>query len=353
MLKKVKSLELNDRKKAILHAIVDAYIDTAEPVGSKAVAEWSGLGLSSATLRNEMAELEEVGLLEKPHTSAGRIPSQEGFRMYVGQLMDNYRMSLEEMQRAHEMMSARLTALEKLIERTSHAMSSLTNYTAVVTTPLVSKAVLKRIELLPMDRENFIVVMVLSGGMIKNRVCRVQGGIPEEALQTLSKLLNEKIAGRTVEEVTLSAILELRRAMGSYEAVVQPVVDYIADTLQELSDAEVFIDGAANLLDLPEYQDVSKAKEMLSFFKNESGMKSLLAPVIRDGGIRVVIGDENKPCEMKDASVVMGNYKIGNRVVGAIGVIGPVRMDYRRVVSHMEYFTKELNRLLFDIFESE
>lgn len=346
-------MDISDRKKAILHAIVDAYIETAEPVGSKAVAEWSGLGLSSATLRNEMAELEEFGLLEKPHTSAGRVPSQAGFRLYVGQLMDNYRMSLEEMRRAHEMMSARLTALEKLIEHTSRAMSSLTNYTAVATTPIVSKAVLKKIELLPMDRENFIVVMVLSGGLIKNRVCRVQGGIPEDVIATFSRMLNEKIAGRTVEEVTLASIMELRRAMGEYEGVVQPVIDFIADTLQEISDAEVFIDGASNLLDFPEYQDVGKAKEMLSFFHDESNVKSLLAPAIRDGGIQIMIGNENKPYEMKDASIVMGNYKIGGRVVGAIGIVGPVRMDYKRVVSHMEYFTQELNKLLFDIFEEE
>lgn len=343
-------MDISERKKKILQAIVDAYIETAEPVGSKNLAARSGLPLSSATFRNEMAELKEYGLLEQPHTSAGSIPSQLGFRTYVDTLMENYRLSLAEMQRMNSLMQRRISELEQFLAQASRAISEMTHYTAVTSTPLADGAKIRRVELLPVDPRSFVLVMVLQSGIIKNKICRTDVPVPGEALARFSALLNERITGIPLELIRLSTILDIQNEMGEYRDIVSPILAYIGETMRELPEPEVMVEGEEKLFDFPEFRDIDAARTMFSFLQDKNELRRLIEPAMRESGVSIRIGSENKPVQMKNSSIVLGNYKVGGRVVGAIGIIGPVRMDYKKVVSQIEYFTSQITKLLEESF---
>jgi heat-inducible transcriptional repressor len=346
-------MDFSDRKKKILCAIIKDYIDTAEPIGSKTISQSYNFGLSSATIRNEMAELEEMGLLEQPHTSAGRVPTQLGYRLFVNTMMEQYKISAREMQNINSMMSNRVSELEQLIEDAGKQISEMMRMPTIAITPKLRGNQIKRFEFISVDNCSFVLVIVTSRGIIKNKVFRSNVPFSREVLSLVGQIINRRFCNLCVEEITLPLILTVQDELSAYDFVLPPILRFVADAIQEIDTAEVFLEGAANFLEQPEYQNTERLKNLLTVLGDKDEVKRMLA--VREDDtekpIKIIIGEENPHIKMQNSSIIIGNYKIGDRTVGAIGVIGPTRMDYSKVSAQLEYFTTSLNRLLSEMFE--
>ncbi len=344
-------MELNDRKQKILQAVIDEYIDTAEPVGSRAISKKNELGLSSATIRNEMADLEEMGYLIQPHTSAGRIPSDVGYRFYVNSLMRRYQMSVEAVEKLQSILTERVSQLEMVIKKASLIASTLTEYTTVVTSPKLNSAVIKKIELVNLGLGNAMIVVITRTGMIKNQTVAID--IDDDTASKLTEILSSRISGLTAEELTLDKI----KAIGDeVEGTVDTktlinILNFVYEAIDSLDQTEVYVNNAKSILSYPEFSDVNKAKEMLTFLENKDNLVKLIGSPKDD--VDVKIGAENEFTELVNSSLVAVNYKIGDKVVGRIGVIGPKRMDYAKVIASLDCISNHVDKILDQLYNSE
>lgn len=334
-------MELTDRKKKILRAVVESYIQTAEPVGSKALAELAGLKVSSATIRNDLADLTEEGYLEQPHTSAGRIPSPKGYRLYVNELMERQRLSLRETEEINQSLRGRMEELDRLLSQAGRAVSSFVNYPAYVATANRTTQTARRFELLPVDEHSCIAVLMMSGSRVKSQLLRLQLKVDADQLPMLVNLLNTHFTGVSVDEMN-------QRLMNVAEQIPPPAflllsqtVSYAADALEEAGRREIITAGANQLLKLPEFRDADKAHDLISFLSDSK--ESL--PLPDDGPMKILIGPENVTDALKDASVVVASYDIGEDMRGLIGVVGPTRMNYAAVAARLTGFAEGLTRL--------
>lgn len=346
-------MELSDRKQRILQAVIDEYIGTAEPVGSRAISKKNELGLSSATIRNEMADLEEMGYLIQPHTSAGRIPSDVGYRFYVNSLMHRYQMSVEAVEKLRQIMAERVNHLEMIIKKASLIASSLTEYTTVVTSPKLNSSRIKKIELINMGFGNVMAVIITGTGIIKNQTVAID--LNDETAQALTDILNSRIAGLTADELTFDRIKDIGDEMQS-RVDIQPkvlinILNFVYEAIDSLDRTEVYVNNAKSILSYPEFSDIGKAREMLTFLEN----KDNLIKLIGNGkeGVDVKIGAENEFEELSDSSLVTVNYKMGDKVVGRIGVIGPKRMDYAKVIASLDCISNHVDRILDELYNTE
>lgn len=336
-------MELTERKKAILRAVVESYIQSAEPVGSKAVAELAGLKVSSATIRNDMADLEEMGYLEQPHTSAGRVPSAKGYRLYVNELMGDYKLSMQETQRINEALTNKMQALDKVIDEAGKVVAQLTTYPSFALTAAPERVTIRRFDLLLVEDKAFITVVMTDTNVVRNKLFRVQSELSEAQLQMLSALLNTGFTGVTLEQ--LGGELEKVSRHTAHETfdLIEMVVTFGGEVLQELAKRPVHTAGIAKLLDHPEYQSLEKAQPLMSLLSdNEDSL--LPATLNGDGGI--VIGPENVAEALKDSSVVMASYDLGDGMKGLIGVVGPTRMDYAKISARLAYVAKGLSQII-------
>lgn len=336
-------MELNERKKKILQAIVDDYIQTAEPVGSSNLLGSHDLGVSSATVRNEMALLEDLGYLDKPHTSAGRIPSYLGYRMYVDELMQEYRLSLQEINQIKRALKQQYLELNKLIGNLSDMMSRLTNYTAMVTTPAANGRQMKSIRLIGIDAYSFVMIVVASDGSVKNQTIRTAKPIDGAVLERLSNYMNNKFADVGIETLTQETLMRERDLIPAETGLLDPVFDFLAGTVEELTDVDVVTAGMTNIFHHPEFNNIDRTKDFLNFLKKDN--KQYLKKVLQSGGEQtdVIIADEDPILKEHDLSLVVSNYSLGGGVKGKLAVIGPTRMDYAKVVSTLDYLTACLN----------
>lgn len=334
-------LELTERKKAILRAVVESYVQSAEPVGSKAVAELAGLKVSSATIRNDMADLEELGYLEQPHTSAGRIPSPKGYRLYVNELMDDYKLSIQETQRINEALRGRMQALDRVIDEAGRVVAQLTQYPSFALAASPERVTIRRFDLLPVEENAFIVVVMTDTNVVRNKLFRGGSELSEAQLQMLSALLNTGFTGITLEQLgdELSKVSR-HTARETYE-LIEMVVGFGAQVLEELAKRPVHTTGIAKLLDHPEYQSLEKAQPLMSLLSDDQAQ--LLPAGVGDG---IVIGPENVAEALKDSSVVMASYDLGDGMKGLIGVVGPTRMDYAKISARLAYVAKGLSQII-------
>lgn len=350
-------MDMNERKKKILHSIISEYIKSAEPIGSRHVAKSLDIGLSSATIRNEMADLEEMGYLEQPHTSAGRIPSDKGYRLYVDSLMNDYELTVNDLTALGGVLEWRLGQLDKIIKRASVILSELTNYTAVLTTPEMKRGAIKTVELVPVDNSSALIILVTNEGVMKHKRVLLPAGVDSEFVHGFSTLLREKLSGLTLDEISAAKISEIRRAMQAHFELLFPVLDFIADIIDDVrAETEVFTSGATNILDYPEFSDVRLAKEFLEFLNDKNAVAEILNTAETDegakknGGITVRIGKENTLDIMQKSSVITANYYVGDQVMGKLGIIGPTRMDYPRTIAKIKKISAMLNRLLYELY---
>ena len=318
---------LSDRKLKILHAIIQNYLETGEPVGSRTISKYTDLNLSSATIRNEMADLEEMGYIMQPHTSAGRIPSDKGYRLYVDMLMEEKEQELSEMQ---EQMLDKADKMDQLLRQAAKVLANSTNYATMVSTPMNNENKLKFIQLSMVDDEQIIAVIVLGGNVIKNKIIDIEEPISNENLLKLNMLLNTTLNGMSIDEINLGLIARLKEQAGIHSEVVGNVLDAVADVIQVDDDMQIYTSGATNIFKYPELSDNQSAQEIISAFEEKQQLSELVTQTLSqedNTGIQVYIGDETPVKTMKDCSVVTATYELGDGMKGTIGIIGPKRMD--------------------------
>jgi len=337
-------MELTERKKKILRAIVEQYIRTAEPVCSKAVCELPELKVSSATVRNEMAYLTEMGYLEQPHTSAGRIPSPAGYRLYIDELMQDYRITGEEAQSMTAAFDEKMRQFDNVIAQASKIVSKMTNLPAYAVTQRSRRCTIKKFEVLSAGEGSFILLLMTDQDVVKNKLLRLPVLCGEGELKLLSAVLNASATGLTVEELTPDLLDRISRSVGPAEPLVPVILEYTGQLLREQEQGEVFLSGQTRLLGQPEFRDPAKAQELLTQLDEEmiSGLPAAIQP---DSKMKILVGPENVARELKDTSVVMTRFDIGDGMQGMIGVVGPTRMDYAQITARLSYFTESLSRM--------
>ena len=338
--------ELDERKQKILHAIIQNYLETGEPVGSRTISKYADLGLSSATIRNEMSDLEEMGYIIQPHTSAGRIPSDMGYRFYVDQLMKEKEQEVTEMK---ELMIQRQDKMELVLKQMAKVLAANTNYATMITSPQYHRTKLKFIQLSVISEDQLLAVVVAEGNVVKNKGIPISHGLDNETILKLNILLNTSLNGLTMEEINLSTIAKLKEQAGIHSEVINSVLDAVAEAIQMDDDLEVYTSGTTNIFKYPELADSTKASALISAFEDKQQLASLMEDM-KDGedtGIQVYIGNETPGQTMKDCSVVTTTYELGEGMRGTIGIVGPKRMDYEKVVDNLKTLTNQLD-LIFN-----
>lgn len=337
-------MELTERKKKVLRSVVDLYIRTAEPVGSKAITELPDMNYSSATIRNEMADLTTMGYLEQPHTSAGRVPSAAGYRMYVDELMMDYRLSVDETKSINNAIEEKMNQVDKLVERVAKLVSQATNLPAISAAARQGNATVLQYNLIRSGTGSFILVLTLPGDQVVNKLIKLPVAIADSDLSLLSALLNTAMTEITAEEFTAEKMDKVMRSAGAAASLVPVIVDFTVETLKKQSSTNMAIAGQARLLGLPEYRDVDKAQRVLSSI-DEDALSNLPAVMEGANGTKVIVGPENIADELKDTSVVVTKFDIGDGMQGMIGVVGPTRMDYAKVTARLSYFAESLSKM--------
>ena len=337
-------MELTERKKKVLRSVVDLYIRTAEPVGSKAITELPDMKYSSTTIRNEMAELTTMGYLEQPHTSAGRIPSAAGYRLYVDELMSDYRLSIDETRSISTAIEEKMQRVDKMVEKVAKLVSQATDLPAISVASRHGSATVKRFDLILAGQGSVILVVMLSSDEVVNKLIKLPVSVAETDTKLLGAVLNAAMTGLTADEFTAELLEKVMAAAGVAAALVPVIVDFTTDILRRSGSTNMAIAGHSRLLGLPEYRDVDKAQKVLSSI-DEDALSNLPAVMMNEHGTKVLVGPENVAQELKDTSVVMTKFDIGDGMQGMIGVVGPTRMDYAKVTARLSYFAESLSKL--------
>ena len=337
-------MELTERKKKVLRAIVDLYIRTAEPVGSKAIAEMPDMNYSSATIRNEMADLLAMGYLEQPHTSAGRVPSAAGYRLYVDELMADYRLSMDETRSINDAIEEKMQRVDKMVEKVAKLVSQATDLPAISVASRRGGATVKRFELILAGSGSFILVVMLSTDEVVNKLIKLPVNVEDGDLKLLSAVLNATMTGLSPEEFTPALMERVMSSAGNAATLVPVIVEFTTDTLRRQESTNMAVAGHVRLLDQPEYRNIDRAQKVLTSL-DEDALSNLPAVMQNANGTKVLVGPENVSEELKDTSVVMTKFDIGDGLQGMIGVVGPTRMDYAKVTARLSYFAESLSKM--------
>lgn len=338
-------IELTDRQHIILKAIIQNYLETGEPVGSRTLSKSTDLNLSSATIRNEMADLEDMGYIFQPHTSAGRIPSDKGYRLYVDMLMADKEQELSDLK---NVVLEKSDKVDKVLKQAARVLANNTNYATMISAPVNHKNTLKFIQLSQVDPEQIVAVIVMTGNVIKNKIIEVDEELGNETMLKLNMLLNTSLNGMSIEEINLGLIARLKEQAGIHSKVISDVLDAVADIIHVEDDMEIYTCGATNIFKYPELSDKQSAQEIISAFEEKQQLAELVTETLsneENTGIQVYIGDETPVKTMKDCSVVTATYELGEGMRGTIGIIGPKRMDYEHVMKTLQTLKNELDTL--------
>ncbi len=347
--KRLPDKELSERKKQILKAIIEAHIELGEPVGSKYLTSNKHINCSSATIRNEMAELESLGYLEQPHTSAGRVPSEAGYRLYVDSLIDRYRLTEREIEELRTSLRKKQAELDSILDTAIRLASSMTDYTALAAKPRKVRVTVSHFEIIRTDERSMILVMLI-GSMVKTRRIRSRVSVPADAAALLENVLNARFTGLTAAEITMPLVMEAERAMGADDYLVEPVVKGICETISAFDGGELRIDGIDRLLSYPEVYGGERLRDMLTLFEQKKDLLDVFSEsemnADREGGIKIYIGRENLVKTMDNSTLVYKPIRRGGSLIGAIGVIGPTRMNYSRVIAMIDHLSSGVSRLI-------
>ena len=337
-------MELTERKKKVLRCIVELYIRTAEPVGSKAIAQMPDMNYSSATIRNEMAELTTLGYLEQPHTSAGRIPSAAGYRLYVDELMLDYRLSLDETKSINTALEEKMQRVDKLVEQVARLVSQATDLPAISAASRHGFVTVKRYDLIAAGEGSIILVLLLSNEQVVNKLIKLPVSLEDSDLKLLGAVLNAAMTELTSAEFTSELLEKVMRSAGNAAALVPVIMEFAAETLRHQHTPNMAVAGQMRLLGQPEYRDIDRAQRVLTGL-DEEALSGLPAVMQNENGTKVLVGPENVAAELKDTSVVMTKFDIGDGMQGVIGVVGPTRMDYAKVTARLSYFAESLSKM--------
>lgn len=336
---------LDDRKMRILQAIIKTYLETGEPVGSRTISKYTDLNLSSATIRNEMSDLEELGYIMQPHTSAGRIPSDKGYRLYVDILMEEKEQEVTEIRNS---MLEKADKMDQLLKQVAKVLANNTNYATMISAPKYNQNKLKFIQLSQVDENQILAVIVMESNIVKNNIITVDQELGNETLLKLNMLLNTSLNGMAIEDINLGMIARLKEQAGIHSEVISEVLDAVANVISINDDMEIYTSGTTNIFKYPELSDRQSAQEIISAFEEKQQLAELITETMASGenkGIKVYIGDETSVENMKDCSVVTATYELGKGMKGTIGIVGPKRMDYEHVMKTLKTLMVELDEI--------
>ena len=338
-------MELDERKQKILQAIIRNYMETGEPVGSRTMSKYSDLNLSSATIRNEMSDLEEMGYIVQPHTSAGRIPSDKGYRLYVDRILEEKNHEVQELK---DLMIERSDKMEQVLKQVVKVLAANTNYATMVSAPTYHRNKLKFIQLSKVNATQILTVIMIEGNIVRNKVIDVTEELDQETVLKLNILLNSVLNGLSIEEINLAMIQNLKEQAGIHSELVGSVIDAVAEVIHSEDEVEIYTSGATNIFRYPELSDNGKASELISTFEEKQQLSDLVNQTLENSdskGIQVYIGQETPIQSMKDCSVVTATYELGEGLQGTIGIIGPKRMDYENVLKTLKTLTEQLDEI--------
>lgn len=337
-------MRLDDRKFLILQAIIDDYITTAMPVGSRTISRKSGVGFSPATIRNEMSDLEELGYLDQPHTSAGRVPSYKAYRLYVDQLLQVAQLSAAERAQINEHLNARTKQVEEVLRRAARVISDTTRYTSVIVAPQLSLLRIRHVQIVPVSGDVALLIIVTNAGIVKDAVIHIPEGLNADHLYSISRMLTEQLADKPLDAVR-QQFAQMIRDMGTNRRMLAEAMQVIEEQLAAEDAADIVVEGSSNLLHYPEYSDVEKARNFLAVLESRDKLKQLL----RMGGgmeLTIRIGPENGVPELNDCSILTATYHVGDQSTGTIGIIGPTRMNYNRAISVLDFMGRAISEVL-------
>ena len=343
-------LELSERQITILDAVIRNYLATGEPVGSRTISKYTDLNLSSATIRNEMSDLEEMGYIVQPHTSAGRIPSDKGYRLYVDHLIEQNEKKDKEISDMKEFVIEKTEKMDKILKQAAKMLATNTNYATLVSAPDVNHNKVKFIQLSQVDDQHLLAVIVMNNNMVRNKMVNLYEALDNETILKLNILLNTSLNGLAMNEINLGTIARLKEQAGIHSGIVSDVLDALVQTFAESEDLKIYTSGATNILKYPELSDSESVATLLSTFEEKEELASLVTESLSDSektnngtGIQVYIGNESPIQTMKDCSVVTATYDLGEGVKGTIGIIGPKRMDYEKVMDNLKTLKSQLD----------
>ena len=344
-------MDLNERKLMILQAVIDEYLGTAEPVGSRSISKKNILGLSSATIRNEMADLEEMGYLIQPHTSAGRVPSDAAYRYYVNSMMKRYKIGVDIITKLQSALEEKVNQLDTIIKKANLITSTLTDYTAFVTTPALKNNSIKKCELMSLSGGCSLFVIITQTGAVRNKILSLS--IDDKTASVLSEIINKNLSGLCIEEITFEKILSMQNEITqkldlSPKALIN-ILDFVYDAVEELDDTEIYIENTKSIL---KYNDIEKASKMFAFLEDKRNLRHIIEND-NDKKVNIKIGAENEAEELKDCSLVTVNYSLNNKVAGKLGVIGPKRMDYAKVIASLDCISNHIDKILYQLYKGE
>mgnify|MGYP000877092395 FL=1 len=337
---------LNERKKCILRAVTDDYIDTAEPVGSRTIASRYKLGISSATIRNEMADLEESGYLYQPHTSAGRIPSDKGYRYYVDVLLEKEPITAQENTKIAQLAKLKKEAIEKLIRRSTKILAELTEYISVAVIPKHHQAVFKHLQLVSLDPHNILAIIVIDPGIVENKIIFTPKSFSPNELEQISSHLNSKLRGIKIEAIGSNIIREIKDSSIKAQGLLECLLELLEDRFKDPEHEMLICDGVLHLFEQPEFQDLDKTKLLLEMIEQRQTLANILSDLASSSGVKVSIGGENTKPELKELSLVTATYYLNGQSMGTIGVLGPTRMAYGRAITLVDEIAGVLNELM-------
>ncbi len=339
--------QLSERKKRILKAIVDAHIIDGEPVGSKYIMQDEHLNCSSATIRNEMAELEALGYLEQPHTSSGRVPSELGYRFYVDSLIESYAMTTSEISEINKLLKSKMNELDQILLAASRVAGNLTNYTSFVIKPKASEVKIRKFDVVFVDRHSLLLIMISDRGAVVTKRLSFEMKVSDMVANDLCHALNQKIAGLCANEITLPIIVEVEEALGDSSQIVTPIIKIIYESMNELDGGDLKVSGMDRLLQYPEYSNKDQLRELLGALEKKDDILELVSEPESDG-VNVVIGSESSVKVMNNSALVFKPVVRDGKTLGAIGIIGPRRMDYAKVVATIDGLAGNIESLLND-----
>lgn len=344
-------MELNDRKLSILQAVIDEYLGTAEPVGSRAISKKNELGLSSATIRNEMADLEEMGFLIQPHTSAGRVPSDAAYRYYVNSMMTRYKIGVETIEKLQNSLQEKIIHLDTIIRKANFITSSLTDYTAFITSPDLKTNRIKKCELLSLSGGCSLLIIVTQAGAVRNKMLTLP--VDDKTAAVLGEIINNTLCGLCASDITFDKIqsmqTEIVNRLNMPPKALINILNFVYEAIEELDDTEIYIENAKSIL---KYNDIDKARKMFTFLEDKKNLHRLLQSE-NDERVNIKIGSENEAEELKDCSLISVNYSLDNKVIGKLGVIGPKRMDYAKVVASLDCISEHIDKILYQLYMGE
>jgi heat-inducible transcriptional repressor len=342
---------LTDRQLLIFQVIVDDFIRSAQPIGSRSLSKKEDISFSSATIRNDMADLEELGFLEKTHTSSGRIPSEKGYRFYVDHLLAPQKLDQHDMQSVKSIFAERLYELEKIVQKSAKILSELTNYTSIVLGPAVRENKLKKIQIVPLNMETAIAIIVTDKGHVDNRMFHLPEGLDASDIEKMVNILNERLTGVPLEDLNEKIYKEVATLLRQHIRNYDSMLHTFADTLKIPSNEKVFFGGRTNILSQPEFHDIEKVKSLLNMIEHEKSMYDLIRK--NPTGIHVKIGKENNNSAMENCSLITATYSVGEEQLGTIAILGPTRMEYSRVISLLQTISQDLTSVLTKLYQNK